>query len=127
MEVFRATDYGSRLVLVVVENPAEPEWVHTVGEPMRDSHGDFMFTDGGEEVLVESASCLLGETGEACHNCHYNWRVHELVFDGDERYTLGDYGELRYKTMAEIQVETLLRLPAEVVPQDRPEFVGMKV
>lgn len=84
MLVIKATDYGARTVVRVALNPDDPEWVHVVGAPLRDSSGAVILESDGSERLVVSPTVPSGETGTTCHNCRYNWDVRELIFDGPE-------------------------------------------
>lgn len=84
MLVIKATDYGTRTVVRVALNPDDPEWVHAVGAPLRDSSGTVILEPDGSERLVVSPDVPVGETGATCHNCRYNWVVRELIFDGPE-------------------------------------------
>ena len=82
MKVIYARDYGWRKVVGVCLNPDAPEWVHKVGEQQRDASGQLMWRSDGTPLLIGSPEVKAGETGESCHNCHYNWEVREIIFDG---------------------------------------------
>jgi hypothetical protein len=83
-KIIKATDYGYRKVMQVALNPDDPEWVHIVGEQVRDANGiGVLAADNSTPVLITSATVPDGETGRTCHNCRYNWNVREFVWTGD--------------------------------------------
>jgi len=84
MEVLSAQTYGARLVVRLLMNPGEPEWVHRPGDQQRDLDGLPVFGDNGDPVLLRGSAVPPDETGRTCHNCRYNWTVKEVVLDGLE-------------------------------------------
>ena len=86
MKIISAIDYGYRTVLRVCLNPDQPNWVHVVGEHMRDREGVPMYNDSGGPVLLTSDKVSVGETGENCHNCRQNWEIVEVIFEGADLY-----------------------------------------
>lgn len=115
MQIIKAMNYGARTVITVCLNPDAPEWVHTVGDQWRGSDGTFIFDDDGTPRLIVSASVPTGETGELCHNCHYNWILREVVFDGVE------YGE---KSADELWKLVCVACQPAMLPQDIAGLVG---
>lgn len=127
MRIIKATNYGTRTVIRVVLNPNDPEWVHTPGEPVRDRNGFPMLDGAGEFLLVSTPDVAPGETGETCHNCHYNWTVRETIFDGAEQDVEEEGGEFRRKTDEEFIAEVVARLLVAPLPEPMVAMVGQEV
>ena len=112
---------------MVAEDTTIPEWVHTIGEERRDRDGAYICDGVGESVLIESEAVAPGETGLTCHNCHYNWQVHEVIFDGPEQYTEDGEGGLRKKDATEFAAELGARLPSAGGIVTQLAMLGMEV
>jgi hypothetical protein len=93
MRIVKITDYGNRTVVIGIENPDDPEWVHHVGAPFRGAEGRVVLNATGSPVLITNSLVPNGESGLTCHNCHSNWRYREYIFDGDSRFMIGPNGE----------------------------------
>ena len=116
MEIISAKDYGYRVVIRICFNPNAPQWVHTVGECAKDSAGVDRVTSGGDLVLITSSIVPAGETGETCHNCHYNWDVSEVVFEGSSLFRSGPGGEWTRFTDDELADAAFLQVARPDVP-----------
>jgi len=103
MKVIKATEYSdiARTALRVCSNPDDPEWVHIVGEQRLGADGVLMTADDGSPVLITSANIESDCTEETCHNCRYNWKVREFIFDGNARFYINDSGQTVAKTIAQ--------------------------
>jgi len=91
MKIISARYYGNipRVVIRVLENPADPHWLHPDGSPAPADH------TGDTE-----------ETGKTlCLECRDNRLVLEHVWTGDELQVQEEDGSLRPKTRLELLQE----------------------
>lgn len=74
MQAISFKEYPRRRVIICVENPTEPEWVHmTATGPV--PHTDAASVNAAGVVTPGLAA------GTECHACRSNWRRQEFVFD----------------------------------------------
>ena len=116
MKVTKILQYQGRTAISVCFDSDEPEWVHIQGEQSRDRGGELEVNESGEPILIDGSVCPLGETGETCHNCHYNWKVQEFLWDGAAQFT----GDGATRKSADVLLEELLQRVAanELQPVD---------
>ena len=120
MKITKATDYGFRVVVQVVMNPDDSQWVHKGGLPHTPS------TARGPDVVDASGNSTPGAIdrnlapGTECHACRNNWYICEVKWDGDELYIIGDDGIRRLKTGDELKAEIIQQL---VLPST-PKVIG---
>lgn len=96
-KILSAVHYGGRVVIRVVMDPSAAEYT-------------------GADGSTEKAPGVPwgNETG-----ARYNWRVRELVWDGEELWTADGQGGRRLKTEAELLAEAKTRLAKEATPAAR--------
>ncbi len=127
MKILKATNYGFRTVIQVLLNPDDSEWVHVVGSQIRDAAGHCVVDGRGEPVLITDVAVPMGEPGDTCHNCRYNHRVKEIIFDGDGQFYTNADGQWVRKTegMFLEELRGLFPLPSPVL--DMPSLVGIVI
>ena len=113
MRILRATHYPHvpRTVIVVCENPEDPESIHPDGSPHSGS--------------PPPATDLSLSPWEWCHDCTYNWRVREFLWTGHELYTTSSSGKRRLKTNAELLKEIRTQLPPQQPATEISGLVGL--
>ena len=126
MKIIKATNYGFRTVLVVCINPEDPEWVHRVGEPLRDEFGQDLFDDSGEMLTIQATDEPCAETGETCHNCRQNWQRVEVIFDGEEQGETDAEGVLQRHSDADFALLAFARAKASSEPETLSGLVGTR-
>ena len=105
MRVTKATHYGFRTVVVVCENPDDPEYTHD---------------DGSDHPAENVNGCAsTGEPGGDI--CHTNHRVQEFTWDGDAQY---EDGVLR--TSASFWSEIQATLASSPAPAEVSGMVGLE-
>jgi len=126
MKIIKATEYQEllRTAIRVCFNPDDPEWVHIIGEPRRDADGLVMTAEDDSFILITSADIESDCTGETCHNCRYNWKVQEFIFDGNDRFYTDDTGQMVPKAIAQYVDDIKQGLATESSSSDQPEWVG---
>jgi len=72
LKCIKATNYGFRTVIVVCHNPDDPEYLHD---------------DSTAHPSENVSGCPADESGD--NLCHYNHRLQEFIWDGDEQYEDG--------------------------------------
>lgn len=126
MQIISAKDYGYRFVIRITMNPDVPNWVHVVGAPLLDVHGAVVVDGDGVEVLVTSSLVPDGETGASCHNCRQNWRIKEVIFEGNTLYAEGVDGGLVRRDNLDLAADAFA-MANDVVPgTDADELVGSR-
>ena len=108
-KIINATDYGFRKVIRVCLNPDDPEWVHDDGtaHPAANVNG----CDG------------VGNT----YYCHYNWKVQEFVWTGEELYTRDTAGGRLPKTDAQLLAEISVQIPQATAASEITQLVGSQI
>lgn len=120
MKILSAKHYPDipRMVIRVVENPDDPQWVHK-----------------GKEGYTPSPIGHTGNTnepGKVCEECHFNWRVHEFIWTRDELYVttvVNNEKVIRPKTEEELRSElsAYLKDLELSAPADATGLVGLEV
>ena len=87
MKVIKATDYGFRKVIVVALNDTEDECIHPDGSHV------CVDVEGKEIAIPEGKQCW-----EVCHQCRYNWRTREFIFQGNKLFYMDNEGYQHEKT-----------------------------
>lgn len=94
MQIIKAADHGTRMVLVVCHNPDAPHWVHRQGDVVKDGENRTVLGEDGAESLIVATTEHMGSDGATCHQCRNNWDITEVVLDGLEGYRAGIDGQL---------------------------------
>lgn len=113
MKIISAKEYKGdgfhRKVMVVVENPDDPHWVHSDGKAHTSA-----------TAVAANGTVTTGLTaGTQCHACRNNWRTHEETWTNEELYNITVSGEGASKTKstakkADSQLSAELKERAEV-------------
>ena len=111
MRVVKAKDYGYRVVITVVSNPDEPEWVHGSDKAPANHTGNY-------PPEPKKVSCGL---------CRSNWQYREFIWGKDELMTVDkDTEQPRRKTPDELMAEIRQQLKPVLVV-DMPSLVGRAI
>ena len=124
MRILSARNYGTRTVIRVVHNPDDAELVHRIGDQLRDLNGYYLTDSAGENVLITSDDAPLDHTGENCHNCHFNWNVSEVVWDGDDCFYTNAGGNRVPKPPEMLFSELRIRLAVPPAVEEIPGLSG---
>jgi hypothetical protein len=103
MKITKATHYPDmlRTVIVVVLNPDDPEVVHADGSAHTEA------APPGKEGL---------NSWTWCHDCRYNWKKREFIWDKEQLKKEDSSGEMIDKTDADLLAEIVEILAVASTP-----------
>ena len=103
MKITKATDYGFRKVICLCLNPEAPEYIH-------------------DDQTVHPLANVNGCDSQVCH---YNHRIEEFIWTGEEMYTTTSKGHRRAKPPTELLDEIKPRLAAVPTPTQIAGLTGL--
>ena len=106
-----------RLVIRVLENPREPEFLDEVPVDPGRPHGETHLVP--HTAPAPPGTDPAAKTGEWCQSCRSNWRIQEHVWTGAELFTQ------RVKTQEELLDELRERMAPQAPPEDQVVPAGI--